>query len=238
MKERGIIMSAPMVRALLDGSKTQTRRIVKLPRAPMHLGQWEPTTHGGAGVFRSDGSTVKEQVAIWHTRNGKHVFCPYGVPGDRLWVRETHCRVHPGMLQHLDPAPDSPHWEIIYRADELGGYLGRYKDAGLIRWTPSIFMPRKHSRITLEITRVRVERLQDIGGEEAWAEGCKRGLPTDNGGYFPAEQLDDPSDPQSLATGWDCAEDWYADLWDSLHGKGAWELNPWVWVLEFRKLQM
>lgn len=206
MKERGIIFKAEMVRATLDGSKTQSRRIVK-----------------GEAEFIDclTGDCPHEKQRECDAAIAAE--CPYGVAGDRLWVRETLKRVGKWMF---------------YAADGTAVQVGNHD----CKWEwqraklPSIHMPRWASRITLEITGVRVERVQDISEEDAWAEGCKRGLPTDNGGYFPAEELDDANDPRSSATGWDCARDWYGDLWDSINGKGAWDANPWVWVLKFKKL--
>jgi hypothetical protein len=94
-------------------------------------------------------------------------------------------------------------------------------------------MPRWASRITLDVIGVRVERLQGISEADAWAEGCERGAPWDNGqGHFPAER--DLGGGSS--EGWDNARDWYADLWDSINGSGSWDANPWVWVVEFRRL--
>lgn len=94
----------------------------------------------------------------------------------------------------------------------------------------SMHMPFWASRINVKVLKVGAERLQDVSEEDAWAEGCKRGLPTDNGGFFPAEE----PHPKGGFVGWDCALDWYLDLWDSLHGEGASEKNPWLWPLHFR----
>jgi hypothetical protein len=227
MKERPILFSAPMVRAILEGRKTQTRRIVK--RQPPLAFEWNRVRRVGQWFHIEADYNQKEQ------RNEPVMFTvdsPHGIEGDRLWVKETFTRVHPGMLQSLDPDPDSPQGETVFRADANGGYVGAMIDRA--KWRPSIFMPRKLSRITLEITNVRVERLQDISEEDAWAEGCRRGEPTENGGWFPA---DEPG-PRGSTSGWDCARDWYADLWDLLNGdKQPWDSNPWVWVIEFPRYQ-
>lgn len=111
--------------------------------------------------------------------------------------------------------------EIVYRADGNG-----YEDGD--GWWPSIHMPREFSRLTLAVTEVRVQRLQDITEADAWAEGCKPGELNDRGEPFPAEEFD----PHG-SRGWDCARDWYADLWEKLHGEGAWDANPWVAAYSF-----
>jgi len=220
-RERPIIFSAPMVRAILEDRKTQTRRIVKVRHSgcgrTVHPAV-QSVVHKGDGWWVFEASNrLKDQYVTTYPFDT--IRCPYGVAGDRLWVRET-------WRQRV-----TPHENLIqFRAD------GAFKEVPDTvpesmrdetdddpRWRPSIHMPRWANRIMLEITKVRVERLNSISEEDAWAEGCKRGIPTDNGGFFPAEELDDPRDPASAATGWDCARDWYADLWDSLHGIGAWE---------------
>lgn len=216
MRERPILFSAPMVRAILAGTKTQTRRVVKLPHMNP-LGEWQPTRFGGPDGGRlRDGSTIPEQGGIWHTRTGDHLGCPYGQPGDRLWVRETFARVD-GQTQ--------PWIETDYRAtykhgDRLGDTLGVKK-----RWTPAIHMPRHASRITLEVTGVRVERLQDISAADAQAEGIAYSERL--GGYCidMAEHFNSHDPRQSF---------W--SLWESINGSGSVEANPWVWVIEFRRL--
>lgn len=147
MKERPILFSAPMVRAILDGTKTQTRRVVKHRHLAFIGGKGQendPSAWGfGAGVQNESYRLV----------------CPYGIPGDRLWVKETW---HPG-------GPENNHDGVIYRATDPG-----WDDSGSgLRWRPSVFMPRWASRITLEISSVRVERLQDITEEDARAEGAE-----------------------------------------------------------------
>ena len=200
MNEHPIIFQGAMVRALLDGSKTQTRRCIKLPHQNP-LGVWEPMTFGGPnGGKTRDGNTIPEKRGIWHTRTGHSLCCPYGQPGDRLWVRETWLQTNPFSQGGMHT--------YGYRAsDEI-----EFPDA---IWKPSIHMPRDASRITLEVTGVRVERLQDISRGDAMAEGCP----------FP-----------NMARG-DDPRKWYADLWSSINGPGSWELNPWVWVVEFKRMK-
>jgi hypothetical protein len=201
MKERPILFNGAMVRAILAGTKTQTRRVVKLPHQN-RLGAWEPTRFGGPrGGHLRDGSTIPEQGGIWHTRTGDHLGCPYGQPGDHLWVRETFT------------AFDDSH--IQYRADYRSDPAGE-KAHGVV-WTPSIHMPRLASRITLEIVSVRVERLHDISEADAKAEGTPK----------PIQISDD--DPRTY-------RDAFGDLWELINGDGSWDANPWVWVVEFKRV--
>jgi len=189
MKERPILFSDAMVRAILAGTKTQTRRAVK----PQPARMTESQQRGRFFWFESgDEGNVRE---------GR---CPYGVPGDRLWVRET-------FSQSLDTG------EVIwYWAD------GNPRDDGWTRAKPSIHMRRAHSRITLEIKSVRVERLHDISEADAIAEGI---------------------DWSPTMGGYNCAGEWrnhsvpiYRQLWESINGAGAWDANPWVWVIEFERV--
>lgn len=163
MKERPILFSAPMVRAILDGSKTQTRRVVKLPPAPDHLGQWEATSVGGGGVYDQHGHKIPYQSAIWHTRTGKVICSPHGQPSNRLWVRETWAQP-----TTLDPGP------TVYRAAYPACVPADYENippANQITWKPSIHMSRALSRILLEVTGVRVEPVQNITMMDAFLEG-------------------------------------------------------------------
>ena len=190
-KERPIIFSCPMVRAILEGKKTQTRRRVVGQRdmefdpADPHFGPyWLPY------ATEAEGEDAK-------------VRCPYGKPGDRLWVRETWAVQHEYDAFAPSEIGSSARWH--YAATEnLGGLLKR----------PSIFLPRRGSRITLEITDVRVERLQQISDADALAEGCS---------------TVDMRSGDSLASV-------YARLWQSIHGPDSWNANPWVWVMEFRRV--
>lgn len=221
MKERPILFSAPMVRALLAGTKTQTRRVVKpQPTAGMwedafkRLGTHDATPtvtmtgpHGGIGVTRKGDQFKATAYVIPNIR------CPYGQPSDRLWVRET-WRAHKAF--DLAAPNELPKINgIHYEADEKP----RFWDYGKIR--PSIHMPRWASRITLEITGVRVERLNEISEEDAKAEGCE------------------PSKRVELNDRSPCYTAPYRDLWQTINGidnPAAWERNPWVWVIEFKRV--
>ena len=208
MKERPILFSGPMVRALLDGSKTQTRRVVKP----------QPTHFNPVGVPRLAKPVGPNAV----------ITCPYGQPGDRLWVRESW-------------APDPPcdgTWGYTTwagcREGQIAGVPDRFRHPrfcnyaanwlhGPIRWTPSIHMPRWASRITLEITGVRVERLQDISEADAKAEGIEK-TPSGFWSLYGQADVDGTYSPRSS----------YRALWESINGPGSWDANPWVWVVEFK----
>ena len=203
MKERPILFSAPMARAILAGTKTQTRRVIT-----NHPGdQW---THDGFGRITS--KHPKQGRFGLFVRRGLGtdfpecdiVPCPYGQPGDQLWVRET-WGLHAygddtdwvkGSCTDLD-LEDS---EIAYRAD-----WGPMQES--CHWRPSIHMPRAASRISLEITSVRVERLGDVSESDARAEGVV----------------------QSVAE--------FKELWASINGPSSWDANPWVWVVEVKRVE-
>lgn len=206
MKERPILFSGPMVRALLAGTKTQTRRVVKLPHLNP-LGRWEALPWGGPNGGRTrGGETVPFQNVIGHSRTGEILGCPYGQPGDRLWVRETFAPLTAGYAYFADPIWNAP------PAD---------------RWRPSIHMPRAASRILLEVTGVRVERLQDISEADAQAEG----LLALSEGQDRTWTVDG-----AAASEHELARDTYAWLWDEINGAGSWVRNDWVWVVEFRRI--
>ncbi|HAT7656045.1 morphogenetic protein [Enterobacter hormaechei] len=180
-----MIFNGEMVRAILDGRKTQTRRIMKNQPA----GDYPDTP----ALIRSvDGGFQ------WYGHYGESsIFnCPFGAVGDRIWVRETFSPVP----DHEEPAGCSA---ILYAADGNGPYG---------KWVPSIHMPRWASRITLEITGVRVERLNSISDSDASKEGCCIA---------------------DMESG-DCLSDVFARLWTSIYGNESWKVNPWVWVIEFK----
>jgi hypothetical protein len=227
MRERPILFSGPMVRALLDGRKTQTRRTVKLPTEGEYIrpdmGGWSPSTIGGDDQH---GRSVPEHVCLWNQTTGTTLACPYGVPGDRLWVKETHAIVprtayamSDGVQQTLKPGDD--HDAAVYAAGWERSKPGR--------WRPSIHMPRWASRLTLEITEVRVERLQDISD---------RGQPNDciAEGVFADDFEGKASD--WLERGFSSIEKArFHDLWTSINGPGSWDANPWVWAVSFNVLR-
>jgi len=186
MKERPILFNAEMVRAVLDGSKTQTRRIVKP----------QPTHFNPAGVPRRANPAGGPSDLI---------ACPYGQPGDQLWVRETWRKVEPGECGCSEHCNHRTGYD--YRATGSGD--------DETKWKPSIHMPRAASRIQLEITGLRVERLQDIREEDALAEGVT--LTTCH--------------PRHAN---DMGRRAYQALWESINGPGSWADNPWVWAIDFK----
>lgn len=192
IKSSPILFSAPMVCALLDGIKTQTRRPYKVRKHP----------DSGCEIAASE-----------LAREPQHVIdriCPYGLPGDRLWVRETWANVgttSPGLT--------------VYRADYPACIPQEYQNAppaSEITWKPSIHMFRKDSRIKLEIVSVRVERLQDISEADVIAEGAMPSI------------VGDSLDHLKYRAG-------YQTIWESINGAGSWEANPWVWVVQFRRIE-
>jgi hypothetical protein len=221
MKERPILFSAPMVRAILEGRKSQTRRVVKLPDG------FDFT--GGQGDDMNDPvnwGAEDENGLWWALAAGDDVDrvlpCPYGKPGDRLWVRETLSAGHLGLRYAADDARLTGG-----HADALNDRYARLPPFELEpRSIPSIHMPRWASRITLEVTGVRVERLQDISEADAKAEGVES----------------DFASSEYIAThgGALCGRQFryaYAELWNQINGAGAYHANPWVWAVEFKRIE-
>lgn len=198
MRERPIVFSSPMVRAILAGTKTQTRRVMK----PQPV---EMTGAAKGGIL--------------------HEPCRYGTPSDHLWVREAWADLtesHGQPWERYNPQTrlyergKSPF--VWYRADGEQPGAGSGDEPGTERWRPSIHMPRWASRITLEVTGVRVERLQEISEADAIAEGVEPVLYPPDGGDAPHVEG-------------------FRDLWSWINGAGLWEANPWVWVVEFKRVQ-
>ncbi|MCW6058271.1 hypothetical protein [Pseudomonas fragariae (ex Marin et al. 2024)] len=210
IKERPILFNGAMVRAILEGRKTVTRRAIQFPL-----------------IDRATGCDLAgSEIGAADVRNN----CPYGVPGQRLWVREAWI-----------PSPDAGHesWgnsacnysDWVRAGKKIGGipldlrkprnciYRANCNDYGF-RWRPSIHMPRWACRILLEITAVRIERLQDISAEQALAEGvmsCEQDIDPDGNDYSPLEL--------------------FSGLWTMINGDGSWQSNPWVWVVEFKQVK-
>lgn len=193
MKERPISFKGEMVRAILDNRKTMTRRIIN----PQPLWVADPSV-----PFKTKDADPKGVVR-----------CPYGKPGDRLWVRET-------WRQGYEPTSFSK--GIVYRADHAKA-IGMDEYSGRHKWKPSIYMPRWASRITLEITNVRVERLQDISEEDAKSEGIEKSDRFENTFMTPAGD-------------YASAKIAFMRLWESINGSRSWNENPWVWVVEFKRV--
>jgi hypothetical protein len=233
MRERPILFNPPMIRAVLDGRKTQTRRVVKpeLPPealAPVCESGWWMWQRFNAERRHFDGKTTDK---LWDQR------CPYGQPGDRLWVRETWMDLIGTGIERST----GDRGRYAYAADTPPGSYGDEARKGYgLKWRPSIHMPRWASRITLEITGVRVERLRDISPYDAIAEGL-RGI-TKDGSLVKYGIPDKDGLPGTDDTGWPwylwriSPVDAYQKLWESINGPGSWALNPWVWVIEFRRM--
>lgn len=236
MTDRPIIFSGPMVRALMDGRKTQTRRIISRVRTFALPDLGAVTLHGedlaramqNAAEFRHlDGDSWSWQAdAFAHqapaTRTTWMAHIGYA-PGDRLWVREAWAPI--SACTHDDPGAAALAAGGFYRADD------GTTDGEIARWRPSIHMPRSASRITLVVADVRIQRLQDISEDDAKAEGP--GFVGKHSG-----QVCESVAAHRLGRGprWRNARDWYADLWDTLHGRDAWAANPWVVALTFRPI--
>jgi hypothetical protein len=226
-----------MVQALIAGRKTQTRRTLRLPDAPSALGTWEASTIGGAGVSDSKGRPVAERPCVWHTRTAA-VVAPRFCVGDRLYVRES-WRVSPEAAEGWHP-DDLRGW-IDYQAGGSAQLVApsfeavekaaftknddRDWDFLPSRYRPGIHMPRWASRLTLAVTDVRVERLQECSEADAIAEGIIEFEPTE----------EDPAEFAYVDGGdiWNNARSAYAALWNSINGPGAWEANPWVVAISF-----
>ena len=203
MKERPILFSAPMVNSILNGTKTQTRRIAK-----------------GVGIAPGIGQVLKgsDDIKEWPE------FCPYGKPGDRLWLRET----------WQGPILDDDEYEeyrrngkesylkpqyCVYRATDQLNAID--EDGNELNWRPSIHMPRSACRLILEITNIRVERLQDVSVEDAKAEG-----------------FDYSTHPSAIKMGYAIgAKTNFRFAWEEIYGPNAWNKNPWVWIVEFKVIQ-
>lgn len=238
MKERPILFSAPMVRAILDGRKTVTRRVVKP----------QPEMREVAGVASMLSFKTRHGSGWWLWPNARDQVlaeCPYGQPGDLLWVRETHS-LHQTHGQHRgDDKRWGPWGGLPTKVSPDGTQIAYYRegfdrcDGG--RWRPSIHMPRWASRITLEVTGVRVERLQDITPAQILAEGVRipatpegRALIDISTKHGPAAflpKLNDASPDDLLRAHW-------AALWVQINGIDSWNANPWVWVVEFKRVEV
>lgn len=286
MKERPILFSGPMVRAILEGRKSQTRRIVKP----------QPQPHGGAGLapikpYHTSLGDWAWVLADTGHGSGTTFKCPHGQTGDLLWVRETFTyweRPDPKIditpranessrpadgkryqrwLARTMPSADEGAGEdfLVYKADDFKRSLGEWKHPHPIyehcvgrfgKTLPAIFMPRWASRLTLRITGVRVERLQEISEADSLAEGCRaveaepwwQGYKECEGelmhqqarGRVPPDWMIEPKpsynptfDPLACT-----AKQAYESLWNSINGKRApWSSNPWVWVIEFERIE-
>ncbi|HHQ2810292.1 TPA: hypothetical protein ACSPM7_005434 [Pseudomonas aeruginosa] len=219
MKERPILFNDQMVRAILEGRKTVTRRVMKPQPTPSKSGghHWPCKVHQSMLHVERE---LQNGEGCWCGL--AEAACPYGEPGDRLWVREAWAA--DAQVDAIAPSDLSQGEPIWYPADLSVRQTGcSMISKGRVR--PSIHMPRWASRILLEITAVRVERLQDISEEQALAEGV-RGEPCDHARQACAD----------IGCWGDTAKGAFGFLWESLNGEGSWAANPWVWVIEFKRV--
>jgi hypothetical protein len=214
MKERPILFSAPMVRAILEGRKSQTRRVIDpQPDIPHWMSLIEMEPKNGLARFR-------KVAPDWPDDSRDDIYCQYGKPGDRLWVRETwktDREYDPWAPCQIDSGAS-----IFFMADQCAHRINHRFECGPHEWgktRSSIHMPRWASRITLEITGIRVERLQNISAADVAAEGVE----PEDGKTYPAIGIHTAA---------------YMELWDAINAKRGhpWESNPWVWVIEFRRI--
>jgi hypothetical protein len=217
MKERPIIFNADMVRAVLDGRKTQTRRML----TPHHLKMINAAASAGECYPLESGNQQPNSQSYYRE------WCQYGAVGDRLWVRET----------WMPDAPRDGTWGDVeffgckgsplsmiperYRTPEHCIHRASWDGQEMVGWTPSIHMPRWASRITLEITGVRVERLNSMTESDALAEGCHGGHDSIPGYMYSATP-----------------HEHFHHVWQSIYGDDSWQANPWVWVIEFKRVEV
>jgi len=219
MNERPILFNGEMVRAILAGRKTQTRRVFKFNAGSFFkdiTGQVQahfefktvyPMPKVGFVFWDSDASdSLREFSDKAYAESTAGYRCPYGEPGDRLWVRETFMVMDIGSFGRVKNT-------LLFRATDEEAVNMRWKPE-FIKWKPSIFMPRNYSRLLLEIVSVRVERVQNISLQDAISEGMTCDLPFCN------------------------QQEEYEDLWNRIHKKRGfgWDTNPWVWVIEFKRV--
>lgn len=233
VKERPLAFTQESVAAILAGSKTQTRRLARPPaRAnflPDDVWKNDPDEPGSAYLDDSSGRL--------------RITCPYGVPGDRLWVRETYRAVEdPGapdeeVRRRLwdEEERETTHISVDYKLDNPHRIMDKL---GRPEWKSGRYMPRWASRIDLEVTGVRVERVQEITEADATAEGVRHYFGLLDGRAFDnhmklAARFAKLHDPQATTV---TAVDYYAAVWERLHGAGAWKRNDWIWVVDFKFL--
>ncbi|MGL6245665.1 hypothetical protein [Pseudomonas sp.] len=242
MKERPILFNAPMVRALLNCTKSQTRRVVKpvgsddgFVLLDYGQGPWPYRSDDGDSAMR----TVKRSGKLYLDET-PHA-CPCGRPGDLLWVKETFKPIASGEVKN---GYGEVRYGYAYKVDSAVRWnehqtiihdLTGQPETGPMQfqprpWKPSIHMPRRASRILLEITGVRVERLNSISEEDCWAEGIEEVM----------HDFDEASQfamSKRLGCSFEDAKPLFAQLWESINGPRSWEANPWVWVVEFRRIE-
>lgn len=254
MTDRGILYSGAMVRAQLAGTKTQTRRVLKLPKVPTDLGEWEVSTVGGAGVTDGKGNPTVERPCLWYTRTGVVILARHQV-GDRLYVREEWRTM--ANFDGLSPVKLGERYRnsiypekeaavpVLFAADDAR--QGRWADDERTAWSPGrrragMHMPRWASRLTNIVTDVRIQRLHDLTEAEAIAEGVERGVHPITGeidgwrdySIIHAGPHKGKKHPHAIAP-WKNATLSYQSLWETLHQDEGerWADNPWVVATTF-----
>lgn len=230
MKQKPILFSAPMVRAILAGHKTQTRRIVKQCK---QFKDWNSDPRGAYDFLLADNQSGAHFLVA-----GDHGFtdlvpCTYGKPGTQLWVREEHYRFgHWEPVLGVQTKGGRRKWrfvadsrDVTYDAPAVFRKGRHHKDSDTPAWHKRLarFMPRSFSRITLEVESVRVERLQEISEEDAKAEGVTKAA------YGEPGYTEDDYGPMNYRDGFEL-------LWESINGTGSWDQNPYCWVLSFKRI--
>lgn len=227
MVERPILFKGPMVRGIFGDVKTQTRREMD-PQPPREAAVVDPY-NGNYGHFTAWSADHKMFLEPGNVKGTAHWRCRQGVPGDRLWVRETWL---PFIPEHVIDGK-----KYAYRADIARDFedVERCREELHYKWKPSIFMPREASRLTLEITGLRAQKLQEISEADARAEGIRE---VTKDGVVKKYCVYDRGDMSSVP--WAemprTAVEAYRALWETINGKGSWDRNPWVWVIEFKRV--
>jgi len=231
MKERPIIFSTPMVKAILEGRKTMTRRIFRNPYHPSLCAEpcdCSPTEGLIEVEFQNDLIAFNAKLIEKMKNDRRWIHCPYGAPGDRFWVRETF--FHTGSEEYLNKLTRKPYFykATISDLDRLS--IEEFMLEHGIKWKPSLYMPKDAHRICLEITKIRFERLSDISENDAKLEGS-------------CSSDEDLSMDQRMGNYNNPSNRVYGDirlgfkrLWKSIYGDDSWDANPWVWVIEFEKI--
>ncbi len=255
MKEIPILFSGPMIQPLLDGAKTQTRRLVTTRHSLDHIGPRGSQDDPDAWGYFFDGPAHHGWMVLGRGHNEScdngmvSIRCPYGEVGDRLWVRETWCLASEDSMDgayHSDGRPRGPdsyegggkHFAFYRATDKDIVQSDGSNRPGGSPWRPSLHMPRWASRIMLEVTEVRVQRLQEISEDDARAEGVAPFFE-----LFPAFALDQQIIPDELQWHHARAGDFpyrasFAATWDEINGDRAlWLTNPWVWAVTFKRLE-
>ena len=249
-KEKPILFSGPMVKALLEGRKTQTRRIMKSKwfELSYEIGHLRYTEYDPLKYHPKDAESIGRHKAgsgpfdPKNAESQRHAasFCPYGEIGTMLWVKETFMHEEATYCEEASVSIPAIPANTIYRADIPNSEAGE-------GWCPSIFMPRKLSRITLEITDIHVERLKDISEEDAIAEGIishtfEGSVPGD---YWKNYQFKTSNPKRGVVLSdvehrilayWKSPINSYKSLWESINGEGSWDANPWIWAISFRRI--